>query len=706
MKQSPRPRANSPRRLSLLIGLVLACSCQAQRDPVTDFCRRFGHQTAVIDRRLYIDGGLVNWNPMQSDPANYSNTWLLYQDLDHNSDSSMPALHANLSKNSTVPNVSGGFLWADDVNKMLFLFGGEYYQQPPPANTLALWAYDVLHNYWIQRSPPPASQTNVYSVAYGAGVSVSDRGEGYYYGGWLSNTSVAGWSGPPLASSGLLRYNLDASTWANNTGPDDVRRAEGVLLYLPAGDGGLLVYFGGVIDPYANGTVSEQSLDTVFIYDVLSSKWYSQNTTGSIPGDRRRFCAGVTWTEDRSSYNIYIYGGAGFPPATAGYDDVYVLSIPSFTWIKLYPTDGNYTGSYPHHSLSCNVVSGAQMLIIGGSFPLTDDCDAASQWGTHNVDLTESRPPNRALWQLFDPNETVYNVPSPVLSAIGGAGSGGATVTAPAAGWDSPDLAVLLTRTASVAVRTATRAITSSTSTAVGHSGNSSPLSKGAIAGVAIGAAVAVVLLGSSCWWVLLQRYRRRLRGGTTGQGGRGGGGGRGGYYSGGHIPPPQVGMMGMQSGFTDSHGSAQPLSSSHPGNWSPQHHGITAGYSLSSPYSLFGSAAGGDVVVSQPVELAGSGTSALGATSPVGSGSGTGNSEALERIRGVLVKVDDQDRVWMPTETELQLPPGQTASPALAIDTTAAIGSAGRNTPQELSSTRGEQQDDRSGRHDTFYHP
>jgi hypothetical protein len=28
----------------------------------------------------------------------------------------------------------------------------------------------------------------------------------------------------------------------------------------------------------------------------------------------------------------YIYGGAGIAPDTAGFDDVYVLSIPAFQW--------------------------------------------------------------------------------------------------------------------------------------------------------------------------------------------------------------------------------------------------------------------------------------------------------------------------------------------------------------------------------------
>jgi hypothetical protein len=43
-----------------------------QKDPINDFCRRFGHQSTIIDDKLYIDGGLVDWNPISENPANYS----------------------------------------------------------------------------------------------------------------------------------------------------------------------------------------------------------------------------------------------------------------------------------------------------------------------------------------------------------------------------------------------------------------------------------------------------------------------------------------------------------------------------------------------------------------------------------------------------------------------------------------------------------
>lgn len=47
-----------------LYAAVLAAHVQIslqQYDPLTDFCRRFAHQTTLIDRNIYIDGGLVTY---------------------------------------------------------------------------------------------------------------------------------------------------------------------------------------------------------------------------------------------------------------------------------------------------------------------------------------------------------------------------------------------------------------------------------------------------------------------------------------------------------------------------------------------------------------------------------------------------------------------------------------------------------------------
>lgn len=213
----------------------------------------------------------------------------------------MPPLYANLSKNDTIPSVSGGILWEDSVNKRLYLYGGEYYGTSP--FSFNLYSYDILYDEWVSFGPP-LNQDEVKAASYGAGVSISLRGEAYYYGGWLSNASIQHWSGPPRASSGLIKYEMDSNTWSNLTGPDDVGRAEGAMVFLPVGDAGMLVYFGGSKDLYGNGTLTPQPLDEIFLFDVANAKWYTQKASGDTPDIRRRFCGGATWAKDQSSYNM------------------------------------------------------------------------------------------------------------------------------------------------------------------------------------------------------------------------------------------------------------------------------------------------------------------------------------------------------------------------------------------------------------------
>jgi hypothetical protein len=185
------------------------------------------------------------------------------------------------------------------LNKRFYLFGGEYYQTTAAA--FKLLSYDVLNDHWDSFGPPT---TTITTVSWGAGVSISERGEGYYYGGWNSNATTPGYTGDPIAVSNLVKYNMDTNVWTTSTGPDPTPRAEGVMVYLPASDGGLLVYFGGISQPYGNSTTVGVPMSTIFIYDIASSKWYNQTASGDVPDMRRRFCAGATWASDRSSYNM------------------------------------------------------------------------------------------------------------------------------------------------------------------------------------------------------------------------------------------------------------------------------------------------------------------------------------------------------------------------------------------------------------------
>jgi hypothetical protein len=114
----------------------------------------------------------------------------------------------------------------------------------------------------------------------------------------------------------------------------------------------------------------------------------------------------------------YLYGGAGVPPNGVGFDDVYILSLPSFTWIKYYP-DKPGVGS-PHGSLTCNMINGgSQMVVMGGTFPLSDDCDSPDVWGMHNLDLGRQNKDN-ATWYGYQKNLTSYVVPVDIIQKIGG----------------------------------------------------------------------------------------------------------------------------------------------------------------------------------------------------------------------------------------------------------------------------------------------
>jgi hypothetical protein len=330
----------------------------------------------------------------------------------------MPYQYANLTKDSNIPSVSGGILWADQVNKCFHLFGGEFQGNP---EDFSFWTYDTFLQQWNETTPN-TDDNSIQRVSFGAGTQIEELGRGYYLGGWVNNHTSPGWAGPSIATSGFITYDFNDGHLKNNSGPDMVGRAEGSMVYLPASDGGLLVYFGGVEDPYLNGSVFGANMSTIHIFDISSSKWYTQQATGTVPQNRRQFCSDVTWADDHSSYNIYLYGGFGFPndgDNNTAFDDTYILSIPSFKWIKAWPED-NSTTKFGHGGCSANVINKDQLIVIGGWFPdSAEQCDSPSGWGQHNMNLGYNGPAG-ALWDKYDPKLSTYFVPTPIIKAIGG----------------------------------------------------------------------------------------------------------------------------------------------------------------------------------------------------------------------------------------------------------------------------------------------
>jgi Kelch motif len=91
---------------------------------------------------------------------------------------------------------------------------------------------------------------------------------------------------------------------------------------------------------------------------------FTQNTTGDIPPQLTLFCSVVAAAADGSSYNIYIYGGYDGNASDTPSNDVYILSVPSFTWTQGFA--GNSTQGRIGHK--CVKVYPDQMFIIGGVY--------------------------------------------------------------------------------------------------------------------------------------------------------------------------------------------------------------------------------------------------------------------------------------------------------------------------------------------------
>jgi hypothetical protein len=120
----------------------------------------------------------------------------------------------------------------------------------------------------------------------------------------------------------------------------------------------------------------------------------------------------VAAASDASSFNIYIYGGYdGIDITHTSSDDVYILSVPSFTWIKAY--SGQYAhGRYGHR---CIQVYPDQMFVLGGLFK--GDSSICLDGGiiqVFNLNTLQFQPSYSPL------NWSNYTVPSLVTAQIGG----------------------------------------------------------------------------------------------------------------------------------------------------------------------------------------------------------------------------------------------------------------------------------------------
>ena len=149
-------------------------------------------------------------------------------------------------------------------------------------------------------------------------------------------------------------------------------------------------------------------MERVHVFDIASSRWYEQETTAEkdiFPSKRQEFCAVVASAEDGSSHNIYIYAGWNEEVLA---QDVYVLSLPSFHWIRV------SSGLQPRIDHKCAKVQEHYLISYRGTVLGGAPCDTNQGLQIFDISTLE--------WteSFMVSGEFKYTVPKKVYSIIGG----------------------------------------------------------------------------------------------------------------------------------------------------------------------------------------------------------------------------------------------------------------------------------------------
>ena len=250
---------------------------------------------------------------------------------------------------------------------------------------------------------------------------------GFLAGGYESNRTSPGLIGA-YDAPGIVSYSFSNGTWANDTAAissvvSDGSFQWGGMEYLSTlGPNGMIVLWGGQTTETGSYELGSQLLpmNTITLYDPVTEKFYHQNTTGTVPSARIRFCSVnvedptsvVRGSNKTGSWEIFMYSGYGgqngSPFGVRDYDSIWALSIPAFTWANVYQ---DMTGGRYGHS--CHVIGNRQLLALGGAGSMYNvpmgSPDYLNVNGIGVFDLTQAQWTNG-----YDANAAPYERPTQV----------------------------------------------------------------------------------------------------------------------------------------------------------------------------------------------------------------------------------------------------------------------------------------------------
>ncbi|KAJ4990645.1 cell wall anchored protein [Stagonosporopsis vannaccii] len=439
------------------------------QDVISYFCSRWYHQSVIKDDILHLYGGVQTFNVPGLNTSSSNNTlgynpFMLQLDLkqswDWQKNISWLAFETtpNLKTGSSVRQamVSGSLFHGPYSSPEVWTYGGTIFRGNetflnsvnPDAfrdqsNIYPLWSFDNKTNTWDQ-----FDIGTLNTPSYGSSAEAPDQGLAFYLHGRINNGTNIGakYTGDiEVLLNGMVAIDLVHRTAKNISTAnmkDPQPRLGGGLQYVPGiGENGLLVALGGKVFDGLQPVTSQSRgrllrFDDVDVFDLASnpategnSSWYSQSTSGDIPPARIDSCTVIASAPDNSSHNIYMYGG--WDPTNEipkYYDDMYVLSLPSFTWVKM------FEGESPRYGHTCHLAAGRQLLTLGGRTQhgnVTDLCD----WEAESIAIMDL--PTMTWGSVFSAGYRPYELSSKLIEKLGGTAQGNATVTTPVHGWPS-----------------------------------------------------------------------------------------------------------------------------------------------------------------------------------------------------------------------------------------------------------------------------
>ncbi|KIW36637.1 uncharacterized protein PV06_11149 [Exophiala oligosperma] len=276
-----------------------------------------------------------------------------------------------------------GYMFADDDE--FYAWGGmTMVSQNTSTRTVSMVLYDDTQSTNTSIGLPDMSYKpqngSFITATNGAGANAPSERRSFYFGGFC-NDSVAAYSyfnQPKNQCKWLITVDMSElghATWSKRPlNGNSSWRSESGLVWVPTSTAGILVVIGGVIQPadtnfeipHDNHTQSITYLEQFPIYDIGSDTWSTQmlNADSPVPVvPLAQFCTVVASSPDSSHQEIFVYGGWDSNGGQAQ-DTVWILTVPSFTWVKA-SSPGRIGGARQNHV--CVTPYPDQMIVVGGT---------------------------------------------------------------------------------------------------------------------------------------------------------------------------------------------------------------------------------------------------------------------------------------------------------------------------------------------------